>query len=297
MTIMGTRGMSRLAKLAVGAAVLAVGLAPSLSASAASTSRASGPTGTYLALGDSVAFGYRPANASPPPDYNDPSTMVGYPEDAGRALRLSVANASCPGETTGSMIAVGAQSNGCENSVGSPVGYRTLWPLHVSYANTQLAYAIHYLTSHPNTQLVTINIGANDAFVCQQTTPDGCVSEFPALLNQVEQNLKTIYTGIRDAAHYQGTLVALSYYSITYTNGLLVAETKALNGAIAKATKQFGGIMANGFQVFKVASGPYGGDPCAAGLLVKLPDGTCNIHPSAAGHLLLAGAIAQALGR
>lgn len=288
--------MGRLAKLAAGAAALAVGLAPSVPASA-STARASGPIGSYLALGDSVAFGYIPPQAVPPPNYNDPSSFVGYPEDAGRALRLTVANASCPGETTGSMIVIGAQSNGCENSVGSPVGYRTVFPLHVKYPNTQMAYAFQYLTSHPNTKLVTINIGANDAFVCQQTTPDACVSEFPALLNQVEQNLKTIYIEIRDAAHYQGNLVAVSYYSITYTNPLLVLEVKALNGAIARATRQFGGIMANGFQAFKDASLPFHGDPCAAGLLIKLPDGTCNVHPSPAGHLVLATAIAQALGK
>jgi hypothetical protein len=40
----------------------------------------------------------------------------------------------------------------------------------------------------------------------------------------------------------------------------------------------------------------FGGDPCAAGLLIKLPDGTCNIHPSPAGHLLLARAIEDVVG-
>jgi len=39
-----------------------------------------------------------------------------------------------------------------------------------------------------------------------------------------------------------------------------------------------------------------GGSPCAAGLLIKLPDGTCNIHPSPAGHLLLAQAIEEVVG-
>jgi hypothetical protein len=38
------------------------------------------------------------------------------------------------------------------------------------------------------------------------------------------------------------------------------------------------------------------GSPCAAGLLIKLPDGTCNIHPSPAGHLLLAQAIEDVAG-
>jgi hypothetical protein len=47
---------------------------------------------------------------------------------------------------------------------------------------------------------------------------------------------------------------------------------------------------------FEGPSAAFGGDPCAAGLLIKLPDGTCNIHPSPAGHLLLAQAIEAAVG-
>jgi lysophospholipase L1-like esterase len=252
--------------------------------------------GNYLALGDSVAFGYRPSGATPPPNYNDPSTLVGYPEDLGRALQMKVVNASCPGETTGSMIAVGAQSNGCENSVGSSLGYRSFFPLHVKYSGTQLAYAVNYLEHH-STQLVTIDIGANDAFVCEETTSDQCTSaaELEALVKQIKDNLATIYGEIRNEAHYTGPLVALSYYSLNYSNGLDNAESQFLNAAIASVTKRFGGIMANGYGAFKVASAKFGGDPCAAGLLVKVSDG-CNIHPSAAGHLLLAGAIAQALG-
>jgi lysophospholipase L1-like esterase len=273
---------------------MAAAMAPALPASAAP---AAAPTGTYLALGDSVAFGYIPSQAVPPPNYNDPSSFVGYPEDTARALRLTVANASCPGETTMSMIAVGAQSNGCENSLGSPVGYRSVFPLHVSYHDTQMAYAVRYLLAHPATQLVTINVGANDGFICQATTPDHCVSEFVALLKQIELNLKTIYSAIRGQANYHGPLVAVSYYSLDYENLLLTAEVRAINFAIAKATRASGGVVANGFGAFAIASALHDGDPCAAGLLIKLPDGTCNIHPSPAGHLVLATAIAQALGK
>jgi hypothetical protein len=42
-----------------------------------------------------------------------------------------------------------------------------------------------------------------------------------------------------------------------------------------------------------VASAPFGGDSCAAGLLVKLPDGTCDTHPSLAGQELLASTVLQ----
>jgi lysophospholipase L1-like esterase len=279
--------------LGTGALLLAA-LTPTLPASATTKTTF---TGNYLALGDSVAFGYVPPQAVPPPNYNDPKSFIGYPEDLGRALGMNVVNASCPGETTDSMIAVGAQSNGCENSVGSPIGYRTVYPLHVNYSGTQLAFAIQYLEHH-STQLVTINIGANDAFVCEETTPDDCTSkaELHAVATQIRENLETIYLEIRDVADYTGPLVALTYYSLDYAIPAVNAQSRLINSAVIAATKKYGGIIANGYAAFEKASAHFGGNPCAAGLLVKLPGGTCNIHPSPEGHLLLAAAIAHAIG-
>jgi hypothetical protein len=75
-----------------------------------------------------------------------------------------------------------------------------------------------------------------------------------------------------------------------------VAGALFLNSAIAGVTTANGGIVADGFGAFGAASAAFGGSPCAAGLLIKLPDGTCNIHPSPAGHRLLAAAIATAIG-
>jgi hypothetical protein len=133
--------------------------------------------GTYLALGDSVAFGYvLPPNAVPAPKYLDAHSFGGDPEYLAQQPNERVSNASCPGETSASLLVAGAQSNGCENSPGSPVGYSTLYPLHVQYQGTQMAYALHYLAAHKHTQLITIDIGANDAFLCQETTPDHCSS-------------------------------------------------------------------------------------------------------------------------
>ena len=146
--------------LAGTAMVATASLMPALPASA---SPVTGPAavGSYLALGDSVAFGYVPPQAVPAPNYRSANSFVGYPEDVGQALRLGVWNASCPGETTASMLVAGAQSNGCENSPGSPIGYRTQFPLHVQYQGTQMDYALKYLAVHRHTQLVTINIGAS----------------------------------------------------------------------------------------------------------------------------------------
>jgi len=282
--------------LAGSAMVAAVSLIPALPAAAAPLN---GPTahGTYLALGDSVAFGYVPPQAVPAPNYLDPSSFVGYPEDVARALHIPVANASCPGETTASFYIPGAQSNGCENSPGSSVGYRTEFPLHVQYAGTQMLYALRYLATHRNTRLVTIDIGANDVFLCQETTADACTSpaELQAVLKKIQVNLAIIYALIRDVARYHGPLVALTYYSLSYSDPTQVAGTEELNAAIASVTEKFGGRVADGFAAFEGPSLAAGGSPCAAGLLIKLPDGTCNIHPSPAGHLLLAKAIEAVL--
>jgi lysophospholipase L1-like esterase len=280
--------------LAGTAMVATASLMPALPASAA------GPAanGTYLALGDSVAFGDVPPNAVPAPNYRSANSFVGYPEDVGQALRLGVWNASCPGETTGSMLVAGVPSNGCENSPDGSPGYRTLYPLHVQYKGTQMDYVLKYLAVHRHTQLVTIDIGANDAFLCQETTGDHCAAEFPSVLKTIGENLAAIYYQIRDVAHYQGLLVALTYYSLNYNDPTQVGLAEALNNVIATVTtsKAFGGKIADGFGAFQKASEAFGGDPCAAGLLIKLPDGTCNIHPSPAGHLLLAQAIEDAVG-
>jgi lysophospholipase L1-like esterase len=292
------RSLIRRAAMVAGVAVgVTAGLGPALPASAGSVT---GPAanGTYLALGDSVAFGFVPAQAVPPPNYRSAHSFVGYPGDVAQALRVRVWNASCPGETTDSMLVAGALSNGCENSLASSTGYRTLFPLHVQYQGTQMQYALKDLAVHRHTQLVTIDIGANDVFLCQETTPDHCTSaaELGAVLQEIQANLTAIYTQIRDVAQYQGPLVALTYYSLDYSDPVQVAGTQLLDSVIASVTEAFGGKVADGFAAFQGPSAAFGGSPCAAGLLIKLPDGTCNIHPSPAGHLLLAQAIESVVG-
>lgn len=282
------------------AAVLVAAVVAAATAGATSADPVAGSdaNGTYLVLGDSVAFGYVPPNAVPAPKYLDAHSFVGYPEYLAQQLNERVSNASCPGETTASMLVAGAQSNGCENSPGSPVGYATLYPLHVQYEGTQMAYALHYLAAHRHTQLITIDIGANDAFLCQETKSDRCTSatELNDVATQIATNLGTIFHDLRDVAGYTGPIVALTYYSLSYSDPAQVAAAQFLDSVIAGVTTANGGIVADGFTAFAGPSAAFGGDPCAAGLLIKLPDGTCNIHPSAAGHRLLAEAIAEVIG-
>jgi len=284
-------------RLCVVAALFAAALIGA-GATAAAPVNGSDANGTYLALGDSVAFGYLPPEAVPAPNYLVAHSFVGYPQYLAQQLRIRVSNASCPGETSASMLVAGAQSNGCENSPGSPVGYSTLYPLHVQYQGTQMEYALHYLAAHKHTRLITIDIGANDAFLCQETTADHCTSpvELAGVASEIAGNLGTIFHDLRVVAGYQGPIVVLTYYSLSYSDPATIAGSEFLNSVLSGVTLASGGIVADGFGAFEGPSLAFGGDPCAAGLLIKLPDGTCNIHPSPAGHQLLAAAIAKAIG-
>src|SRR5262245_22689047 len=84
-----------------------------------------------LALGDSVVFGYITQAGHA---YVNANNFIGSPEYIGAALRMDVANTSCPGETSGSLATAGSPDHGCQ-------AFRTSFPLHVAYAFTQLAFA------------------------------------------------------------------------------------------------------------------------------------------------------------
>ena len=241
----------------------------------------------YLALGDSVAFGYRePANL-PTPNYSDPTSFVGYPENIGAELAVRTVNLSCPGETSASLIDDQRPSYACE----TPTGYRTNFPLHVSYRNSQLHYAVRFLKGQADTRLVSLMIGANDAFLCQATTADHCASELPGVLAKVSANVATILSRIRSVAGYHDQIVIVNYYSTNYADPIQNAQSQALNQAMDSAAKPFHVVIADGYSTFERAAAQASGDTCAAGLLTKLTTGGCGVHPSIAGQELLAGAV------
>ena len=233
----------------------------------------------YLALGDSVAFGFNPLVFQTNP--TDTDAYIGYPE----VLSKHVVNASCSGETSGSLI-VGPPDNGC-------AGFRSVAPLHVHYTGTQLAFAVAYVRAHPDTHLVTIDIGANDLFVLLRTCAgsSSCfASGFPVMLQRLASNLVTTYGSLR-AAGFRGHLVALTYYVTDYNDPNAVATLGAINQVVAAVTRAFGGRVADGFGAFKREAMEAGGNSCTAGLLIRLPTGGCDIHPSRLGRILLARAI------
>ena len=246
----------------------------------------------YLALGDSVAFGYSPLIFAEGPTV-DPSEFVGYPDIAAANLDLTLVNASCPGETTAGLISrTTANDFLCLPFVGA--GFK----LHASYTGSQLDFALKYLSTHPTTSLVTIDVGANDAFkliaVCGGQNTACFANGISGVLANIDANLRFIFGEIRNVAHYHRALVVLTYYSVSYDR-TTAADTQALNAPIIDAANAYGGIVASGFDAFKQSALNAGGSSCAAGLLIVLPSGGCDVHPSTKGRDLLAGAVVDAI--
>jgi lysophospholipase L1-like esterase len=295
---MRTRLVGRMHRLTavLGATVCAVAIAscssdgssPEASAPSSSAAPASvAASGAYLALGDSVPFGFR---AGEPDEYGDAGNFVGYPELVGEELGLEVINAACPGETTASFLDPFAQSNGCENTLQSAFGYRTAYPLHAPYNSvdqSQLDLAVSTLIETDDVELVTIQVGANDAFLCQQTTASRCSSaqDLQAVGQSVQSNLDRILSTLRGEAGYDGQIVVVTYYAVNYDDPT-GAAIQQLDRGIAQVAHANGADVADGYAAFQGRANETGGDSVAAGLV--LPN---DVHPTEEGQQLLADAV------
>ena len=257
-------------------------------AAVAAPAQAANPA-PYLALGDSLSFGYDPTL-----DKGNAAGFVGYPEEVAQALGLAVTNASCPGESSGHFITTSLPDNGCGL-------YRAIFPLHVAYSGDQLSFALAFLHAHPATGLVTLSIGANDVFLlrnnCAVLSSASCFNDnFRGVVTLAAERVWWILSQIRHAG-YDGKIVVLTYYARDYSDPTEVLVATALNAYVASVAAVFGGVVADGFEAFRPASVAAGGNPCDAGLLIitNTSPRTCDVHPSPAGRHLLAQAVVQAV--
>jgi hypothetical protein len=279
------RVVSMLAPLALVAGVVGAGVVPPATADAASSRPQQ-----YLALGDSLAFGF-----SPLVDPTSAGNFIGYPSTVAASLKLKLTNAACPGETSSHLVDLAGTDNNC-----GP--WRANFPLHATYTTTQLAYADAFLKSHPKTLVVSIDIGANDvqALVnkCGGMTEVACIQAgLPGVLANLSANLDTIYGHLRNGDGYRHKLVAVTTYSTNYGDPLLTGVVAQINAVVSDRTLAWRGIVADGFGAFAAASAATSGDACAAGLLIAVSAAplTCDSHPSPVGRDLLARAIVNAL--
>jgi lysophospholipase L1-like esterase len=265
------------------------------------------PRSRYLALGDSATFGFQEFLVVPPLNYRNAASFRAYPEQLASRLRLKVANAACPGETSAHLINPAAQSYGCDsfpanNIFGLPAGfpgYRKVYPLHVRYRGSQLGYAVRYLRKHRRTRLVSLMIGGNDAGLCYSATSDRCASapERSAVFAKVRRNVRRILRAIRRKARYHGQLAIVHYYSPGEASPFLSSVIRGVNRAMDRGARGFRVRVADGFGEWRRAALHSGGSPCRAGLLTQLNGqvGNCGIHPSYAGQALLSQALEKAI--
>src|ERR1700680_946593 len=159
---------------------------------------------TYLALGNSLAYGFHQAQFEAeypnivPASFND-----GYVDDFGAALKfanpnLQIVNDGCPGETTETMIKGSGIPGYC---AGGPTG--TPWPdvwLHHPYpaGGSQLADALAILAANHNVSPITLDIGANDLIQFDRT-----VCGFPATFTCTEAQVGA------ELAHIAGNVAVI----------------------------------------------------------------------------------------
>jgi lysophospholipase L1-like esterase len=180
-----------LAKILTGLFGLALLAAPG--ASAASGPVDQGPQAYYLALGDSMAYGFQPAKASaglPPSGFH-----TGYVDVFGARLRalapkIKVVNYGCPGESARTFI-----DGGCP-------WLAERGRLHDAFKGAQLTAALAFLRAHRGqVSPITLTLWGNDVFdefspackgdlVCIRSHSSAGLARFASRLTSIVRQLR-----------------------------------------------------------------------------------------------------------
>jgi lysophospholipase L1-like esterase len=275
---------------------------------------------TYLALGDSLAYGYHAAQFKEELEskgYVEPSTFDhGYVDDFGAALKLTspklqVVDDGCPGETTETFIDGSGIPGYCAGGpTGTPFPYAFLHHPYTPYTS-QLADALAVLKENPDVSPITLDIGANDvlqflASKCGFPATFSCSpAEVEAELGHIAANVYSILAQLHAAAP-KAQIVLIGLYNPYPT--VLPAPggdqtTAALNTALAGVAAAVPGTsFANPEPPFNPSS--VTGAPEATDLLTicaftaMCPGGTFNptspnadIHPTTLGYAVMAGVV------
>ena len=271
---------------------------------------------TYLALGDSLAYGFHQAQFEAeypnivPASFND-----GYVDDFGAALKLfhpslKTINDGCPGETTETMIKGSGIPGFC---AGGPTGtpFPDVW-LHHPYpaGGSQLADALAILAANNNVSPITLDIGANDLIqfdrvTCGFPATFTCTeAQVAAEIGHIAANVYSILAQLRAAApHAQIVLMGIynAFPAVVKPEGTGDKAIAAFNAAEASvAAKVPGTSFANPLPLFNpsgTSGGPETGDiPTICAFTAMCPGGVYNpaspkadIHPTKLGYAVLAG--------
>ncbi|HVA90857.1 MAG TPA: SGNH/GDSL hydrolase family protein [Chloroflexota bacterium] len=270
-------------RLLIALPFLLLALAPLPGHADASDSIFTRPKNIYLALGDSLSFGYQQykVNAAlattgtvDPRDFT-----TGFVDDFTTQLKtlrpaLRTVNFGCPGETSGTFI-----TGGC------PYPY----PLHNSYSGSQLAAALDFLRHHGQVSPITLDLGANDLLglinTCGGIAQTACITAGePGILATVATNLTQILAALRQASPRSEIIVLQLYNPLAVLAPSTNAITQPLNAVIAAVAAGAQARLADAFTPFNLAQ-PQPQTLCALTLFcTPLHD----VHASDAGYQVIA---------
>lgn len=239
-----------------------------------------GPKSQYLALGDSLGFGYQP-------DFNwdDGYAQDFYYGNLQSHGVSSLTNYACNGETSVTMI------NG-----DCPYGY----VLHDYYFGSQLDAAVNYLNANQGlVSPVTLDMGANDLLPDINKSTCAISSTWTNDYSTLDVNLRTIIlprlvAALTDSSgHRTGDLVMMNYYDPLINvcpNSLPYVQQ--VNTLIAHDASLFNVPVVNVY-------GAFGGNNMGATICTNT--WICNylfhdIHPKNAGYQIIANAFASTTG-
>ncbi len=234
------------------------------------------PKQFYLALGDSLAYGFQEAKFLSELPIVDASTFnTGYVDDFAANLNtvspgIQTINFGCPGETTASyFVSCGWKA----------VGHL---PLHNDYSGSQEAAALAFLHAHPGqVSPITLDNGANDTTPCLFSPDPTCAA---TALAAVGKNLNHALGDLRAAAPNAEIIVMEYYDPFAFAIPTSFTGTEALNAVISAAAAAHGARVADAFTPFNVAL-PQPETLCALTLFCTPLN---DIHASDAGYLVIA---------
>jgi lysophospholipase L1-like esterase len=270
----------------------------------------------YLALGDSLAYGYQAALFnSQLPSVNPATFNFGYADLFAAHMSKTLTNYGCPGETSDSFINGGPAPGTCAH-LPSPFPYSFL---HSTYSpsTNQLAAAEAFLDTHPTGE-ITLDIGANDLLVFLQgtcgfpssPTAGTCIANgFAGVQNTINANINTILNGLR--AHAPNADITVMGLYNPYPNLLSVGGhggdflTAQLNAGIHTLATAHAAHFVDPLPVFNPGGASGGSEasdvPVICSLTLQCPGGVpfasgADIHPTKKGYQALASLFEAASG-
>jgi lysophospholipase L1-like esterase len=260
-------------------------LAHSRATSPVQSSSSVGPNLYYLALGDSLTFGFQPNG-----DFNHGFVADLFPHLQQVGVVETVADLGCNGETSVTFI------------TGCPAPQQLKFP----YTGSQLKAALAFLRAHAGkVPLVTLDIGLNDLepamnFNPQTKTCAVDVAAFQTALQALDTNLKhtilpQLYAALTVNGHSTGVLAVMNYYD-PFQNFCpkTLPYFQTANAHLAADVNHFG-IVVDVFDAFGGANVP--NPKLCVYLWTCNPSFPGNDHPTTGGYQVIANTFLAALQR